>query len=65
MAANLLLIEDVESLQDAHGREEAPFGDSGGVIVMGCGKTCPTCGNPCINTFNHQDGEHSCGDHSW
>jgi hypothetical protein len=35
------------------------------VILCACSKTCPECGSPCVNTFNHQDGEHSCGDHSW
>ncbi len=34
--------------------------------VLGfCNSTCPTCGDSCVNTVVHQDGQHSCGDHFW
>lgn len=35
------------------------------VVVGACSAVCPKCGSPCVNTFSHQDGQHSCGDHSW
>ena len=44
---------------------EYPHDETHHDIGMGCGKNCPTCGDPCVVTFTHASGGHSCGDHSW